>query len=489
MSEHHFLSMDYGAESGRGILVTLADGKATMEEIHRFPNRRVNIAGTTYWDFPFLHAEMLEAMKLCARRGVKLTSMAVDTWGVDFGLLDERGKLLGLPVSYRDGRTAGVHDYADRIVPREEVFQALGGETWAIGSVYQLLAMQRDGDPLLKAARSFLNMPNLLTYLLTGRKCNERSIISGSSLMGKDRQWPTELFRRFNLPDIFGEIVEPGTVVGPLLPEVAEQTGLGSLPVVASCGHDTAAVVAAIPAEGRHWAFLSCGTWSIFGTLVDAPVTTPACFSAGFCNEYTLGGWYLCNHILGLWLVQELKRKWDTRADPWDYVRITDEAGTDDAASYPGVLDVTDASLMAPADMEEALLAVLAKHRQPKCETRGRLVRCVLQSLALEYARQMQTLNNLSGEKKQAMYMVGGGIRNKLLCQLTADACGMPVHAGAEECTALGNALTQAVAMGVLKTPADVRQVMRNSTEMTTYQPRDPEAWAKKRLDYQNLRK
>ncbi|MBN1556024.1 MAG: rhamnulokinase [Phycisphaerae bacterium] len=488
MSEaHRFLAMDYGAESGRGILVTLADGKATMEEIHRFPNRRVNIAGTMYWDTPFLFAEMLEAMKLCAAKGVRLTSMAVDTWGVDFGLLDERGKLLGLPVSYRDGRTETVHEYADPIVPREDVFLATGGETWAIGSLYQLLSMQRDGDPTLTAAKCFLNMPNLLTYLLTGKKCNERSILSGSSIMGVDRQWPRELFEKFNLPpNIFGEIVEPGTVVGPLQPDVAEQTGLGELPVVAGCGHDTAAVVASIPAEGDNWAFISCGTWSILGTLVGEPVATPACLQAGFCNEYTLGGWYMCNHILGLWLVQECKRKWDTQDDPWDYGRITDEAAK---ATYDGVLDVTDATLMAPADMEEALLAVLAKHRQPKPESRGQLIRCVLESLALEYARQIDTLNELSGERKQAFYMVGGGIRNKLLCQLTADACGIPLHAGAEECTALGNALTQALAMGVLQSPADIRQVMRNSTEMTTYQPTDQEAWVKKREVYKNLRK
>ncbi|MBN1943496.1 MAG: rhamnulokinase [Phycisphaerae bacterium] len=484
--EHHFLAMDFGAESGRGILVTLADGKAAKEEIHRFPNRRVTLAGTMYWDFPFLVAEMFEAMKICARKGVKLTSMAVDTWAVDFGLLDARGKLLGLPVSYRDGRTQNIHEYADAIVPRQEAFQALGEETWAIGTLYQLLSMQRDGDPLLTTAKSLLNMPNLFIYLLTGKQCNERSIISGSSLMGVDRQWPTDLFRRFNVPDIFGEIVEPGTLVGPLQPEVAEETGLHDLPVVASCGHDTAAVVAAIPAEGEHWAFLSCGTWSILGSLVKEPVVTPECFASGFCNEYTLGGWYLCNHILGLWLVQECKRKWDTQADPWDYVRITEEATK---ATCNAVLDVTDETLMAPADMEEALRAVLAKHNQPQCESHGQLIRCVLESLALEYARQLQTLNELAGETIQTLYMVGGGIRNRLLCQLTADACGMPVHTGAEECTALGNALTQAVAMGVLKSPADVRKVMRNSTEMTTYQPRDPAAWTKRREAYRKLRK
>lgn len=484
--EHHFLAMDYGAESGRGILVTLADDQATMEEIHRFPNRRVKIAGTVYWDFPFLFAEMIEAMKICARRGVKLTSMGVDTWGVDFGLLDARGKLLGLPVSYRDERTRNIHEYADPVVPRREVFRAIGGETWAIGSLYQLLSMQRDRDPLLAAARDLLHMPNLFLYLLTGKKCNERSILSGSSLMGVDRQWPTELFRRFGLPDIFGEIVEPGTVVGPLLPELAQQTGLDALPVVATCSHDTAAVVASLPAEGpaEEWAFLSCGTWSILGTLVEDPILTDECFAAGFCNEYTLGGWYLCNHILGLWLVQELKRKWDSSHDPWDYARITAEA---ERAAGEALLPVADPSLLAPPDMEEAQRALLSKHRQPAPQSRGQLVRCVLESLALEYDRQLRKINELTGRKIRALYMVGGGVRNQLLCRLTADACGLPVYAGAEECTALGNALTQALAMGILQSPADIRRVMRNSARITVFEPRDPSAWEKKRDAYRAL--
>ncbi len=260
---------------------------------------------------------------------------------------------------------------------------------------------------------------------------------------------------------------------------------MGELPVVASCGHDTAAVVAAIPAEGKDWAFLSCGTWSILGSLVDKPVATPQCFASGFCNEYTLGGWYVCNHILGLWLVQELKGKWDTQADAWDYVRLTAEAND---ADYDGVLDVTDTLLLAPDDMESALLAVLKKHRQPKPETRGQLVRAVLTSLALEYARQLRTVNELTGKQQRAMYMVGGGIHNQLLCQLTADACGLPVHAGADQCTALGNALVQALAMGVLKNPAEIRQVMRNSTETTTYEPQNPAEWKEKRAKYATLR-
>lgn len=489
MSEHHFLAMDYGAESGRGIIATLEGGKVRMEEIHRFPNRRVTMAGTTYWDFPFLFAEMLTAMNICAQRGVKPASMSVDTWGVDFGLLDERGKLLGLPVSYRDSRTEKIHEYSDPILSRDEIFAQTGYEPWAIASLFQLLAMQRDGSPLLPAAKTFLNMPDLFNFHLTGKAANELSILNTSNLMDVNCQWATEIIERFKLPAMFGNLIAPANVLGELSGAVADATGLGALPVVATCGHDTSAALAAVPAEGEDWAFLSCGTWSILGSLIDKPVATPRCLELGFTNEYTIEGWYVARNILGLWLVQELRRQWDANSDPWDYVRMTNEAGTDEAAKFTGLVDVADDSLMAPADMETALLGVLAKHDQPTPGSRGQLVRCVLESLALEYAERLDSVSELTGRKRGNVFMVGGGIHNKLLCQFTADACGVPVHAGADQCTALGNALAQALAMGVLKTPDDVRKVMRNSTEMTTYKPRDTETWEKKREAYRNLRK
>ena len=485
-NEHRFLAVDFGAESGRGIIVTLADGRVDMEEIHRFPNRRVELAGVVYWDFPFLYAEMLEAMRICAARGVALDGISVDTWGVDFGLLDKRGELLGLPVSYRDGRTEGIHEYSGKVMSKDEIFQATASETWAISSLFQLLAMQRDKSPLLEAADTFLNMPNLFLYLLTGKKVNERTIVSSASLMGTDGQWSQEIIQKFNLPPIFGDLVEPGTVLGALRPSVREQVGLGDAPVIASCGHDTGAVVAAVPGEGENWAFLSCGTWSILGTLVDTPITSPRALELGFCNEYTFGGWYACNHILGLWLVQELRRKWDTSSDPWDYNRMTGEAAS---ARYEGLLNVADESLLAPVDMESALGEVLAKGSQPPPKTRGELVRGVLASLALEYASQLAAVSELAGRTISPLYMVGGGIANKLLCQLTANACGVPAHTGPDQCTALGNALVQAAALGILSGADEIRQVMRNSTDITIYNPQDQDLWREKRKKYDELTK
>jgi len=482
---NHFLALDLGAESGRGELVCLANGKVSMEEVHRFPNQPVRRGGTLYWDFPDLLAGVKAALQAGVARGVKIAGISVDTWGVDFGLLDGDGGLLGNPVHYRDGRTDGIHAYSDPIMPREEIFALTAYEPWAISSLFQILAMQRDGSPLLKAARTFLNMPDLFHFFLTGVRANERSILNTSNLMGIDGQWAKAIIERFKLPAMFGRLVEPGTVLGPLTDTIRREVGgLDGVPVIATCGHDTSAAVAALPGQGRDWAFLSCGTWSILGCLIDRPLATPRCLELGFTNEYTLGGWYLARNILGLWLVQQLRRKWEETPEPWDYVRMTAEA----AKAKGGLLvDAADASFLAPADMEQALLAWLRKSGQPPPAGRGELVRCVLESLALEYARRLDALGELVGRRPTALYMVGGGTANTLLCQLTANACRVPLYAGADQCTAFGNALVQAVALGILKDRDEIHQVMRNSFALACYEPTDGDLWADKAGRYAML--
>ena len=483
----NFLALDLGAESGRCELVTLKDDRVGLQEIHRFPNNPVRLGKTLHWDFPYLFAQVTEALRIAARRGTEPASIGVDTWGVDFGLLGADGALLGNPVHYRDERTNGIHDYSDPIMSRQEVFAATGYEPWQISSLFQLLSMQRDGSPLLGVADRMLNMPDLFNYFLTGEAANELSIVNTSNLLATDRTWCTEIIERFKLPDIFGRLIEPATVLGNLQASVSETTGLAPLPVVAVCGHDTSAALAAVPAEGDNWAFLSCGTWSIFGCLVDQPVATPEAVVAGFTNEYTIGGWYLARNILGLWLVQELRRKWDTPEDAWDYDRLTAEAAAADPGDWSGLIDATDDSLLAPADMEEALLKLLREGGRGEPPGRGALVRCVLESLALEYDRRMTAIADLVGRRPDALYMVGGGTANKLLCQFTADACNMPIHAGVDQCTALGNALGQALATGALESGDEIRQVMRSSFELATYEPRDRARWDDLRKRYADL--
>ena len=483
--QHQFIGLDLGAESGRCIVVTLRDSKVEMQEIHRWPNRPVRLAGTLYWDVPFLFGEIIEGLRRCAEAGIDPEGISVDTWGVDFGLLGKDGKLLGNPVHYRDSRTEGIHEYSEAIMSRDEIFRLTAYEPWAISSLFQLASMQRDGSELLDVAQTFLNMPDLFGYLLTGRKVSEMSIANTSNLMATDCTWAEEIIERFSLRrEMFCDLVEPATVLGPLQPAVAKEVGMGEVPVIATCGHDTSAALAAVPAEGDDWAFISCGTWSVLGSLVDKPVATPRCLELGFCNEYTIGGWYLARNISGLWLVQQLRKKWDRSEDPWDYTRMTQEAA---AAESGALVDAADDSLLAPADMEEALLTLIRASGQAEPVSRGQLIRCVLESLALEYSRRIDALGELLGKRPAAIYMVGGGIHNKLLCQLTADACDLSVHAGADQCTAMGNALGQALALGILKDPQEIRQVMRESFEVTTYQPSNEDEWGQKRKRYADL--
>ena len=480
-----FLAMDYGAESGRCELATLRDSKLELEEIHRFRNRPVRMAGTLYWDFPYLFAECLESLRICAEKGIRPAGIGVDTWGVDFGLLDSDGKLLGNPVHYRDGRTEGIHDYTGAIMSTEQIFEATSCEPWPISSLFQLAAMQREGSPLLEAAETFLNMPDLFNYFLSGVKRNEVSITGTGNLLSVDGTWCREVIDRFKLPaKMFGELTQPGTVLGPLLQAIQDETGIGGVPVVAVASHDTAAAVAAVPAQGDNWAFVSCGTWSILGAPLDRPIATLQALEMGFTNEPTVAGWFICRNTLGLWLVQRLRAKWDTPGDPWDYERLT--AAAAEAGSGP-LVPVDAPSLLAPADMEEALLELIRASGQPVPDSRGEMVRGVLESLALEHSRRLAAVSELTGRSHEAVYMVGGGVANKLLCRLTAEACGVPVHAGLEECTAAGNALVQAMAVGLLAGPEDIREVSRASFDLTTYEPHDEAEWSRKRRQYAEL--
>ncbi len=482
---HTFLALDLGAESGRGELVTLREGKVEMAEVHRWPNRPVKLAGTLHWDLPYLFREIVETLRRIGERNLAIDGISVDTWGVDFGLLGRDGRLLGNPVNYRDPRTEGIHDYSEPTMSREEIYRLTAYEPWPIASLFQLLSMQRDQSPLLDVADCFLNMPDLLQYLLTGVKRSEKSIANTSNLMGTNGQWCSEIIDRFGLPeDMFAELIEPATILGPLQDDVRNQTGLGEVPIIATCGHDTSGAVAAVPGEGEGWAFLSCGTWSILGSLIDQPVATPRALELGFTNEYTIGGWYIARNISGLWLVQELRRKWDTAEDPWDYVRMTKEASHAECAT---LINAADDTLLAPPDMQEALLGLAKQSGGSMPESKAQLVRCVLESLALEYDLRVSLLEGLLAHRPSAIYMVGGGIHNKLLCQLTANACQLPVYAGADQCTAMGNALGQALGLGVLKSRDEIRQVMRDSFEVTLYEPQDQGEWDDKRARYRDL--
>lgn len=478
------LSIDLGAESGRSELVTFTPQGLHMRELHRFANRPVRLGSTLAWDFPHLMAEIYHSLRLCSEQSIPIQGVGVDTWGVDFGLLDASGNLIANPVHYRDTRTQDIHTLSDAIMSKGELFAATACEPWSIASLFQLIAMQTLQPELFSVARTFLHMPDLINYFLTGKVCAERSIASTACLMDTDGCWSAEILHRFELPAIFPTLYDAGTVLGGLRPEIAHTTALGDVPVIAVCGHDTAAAVASIPLEDQTCAFLSCGTWSILGKTRARPLTDPKCLQQGFSNEATLGGWYLCRHIIGLWIVQELLRQWNRSDDAWDYPRAVRAA---DVSSTECLIPVAEPTLMAPPDMEAALRTVLRITGQDSLLSRGHLLRCVFQSLALEYALRLDQIDELTGERTVTLALVGGGARNTLLCQYTANASQRLVLAGLDQCTAVGNALVQALALGWIPDMHSARALVSSSSALVTYHPQELSLWSQLRRTYTEL--
>ena len=475
-----YLSVDLGAESGRVVAATLSGDRLALEEVYRFANGAVQVGASLYWDVLHLWDEIRKGLrKAQSDYGSALRSLAVDTWGIDYALLNRAGDLVGNPHCYRDRRTAGMMERAFERVPRWEIYQHSGGiQFLSINTLYQLLAMVEHQDPALDAAETFLMIPDLFHYWLTGRKaCEFTDATSTQFYRAATGGWSTGLLARLGIPThLFPEVVMPGTNLGPLLPGVAEETGLGALPVIAPAAHDTASAIVAVPAESEHFAWLSSGTWSLLGGISAEPIVTPEALEANFSSYGGPGGRYLpWKNIMGLWLVQECRRAWARAGDELSYDELTGLAAA--ARPFVAIVDPDDPSLLAPKDMPEAIAAFCRQHGQPVPDTRGEMVRSVLESLALSYRWTLEKLAQLQSRRFDVLHVVGGGSRNRLLCQFTADACGVPVVAGPVEATAIGNAALQAVAMGDLGSLEEARQIIRRSFDVVLYEPKDRAAW------------
>jgi rhamnulokinase len=473
-----FAAVDLGAESGRVLVGRLRDGQLTLREVHRFPNRPVRVRGSLRWDIHRLYAEILTGIHAAAAAHPGLCSVAVDAWGVDFGLLDARGKLLGLPYHYRDRRTEGVPARLHARVPAAELWASTGVQPLAFNTLYQLHAMVLHRSSTLARAARLLLVPDLVTCWLSGIPVTEQTIASTTQCWDLERRaWLTPQLARAGIPGhIFPPAVEPGTRLGPLVGSLARRTGLARVQVVAPAGHDTASAVAAVPARGRSFAYVSSGTWSLVGALVDRPVKTDAARRLGLTNEGGADG-TVCLHrtMAGMWLVQECRRAWARAGEGLDYHALAALA----AAGRPlrSAFDPDDPTLLAPADMPAAIRACCARGGQAAPETRADLLRAILESLAWRYRRTVRDLEGLLGRRIEAVHVVGGGSRNALLCQLTADACGRPVVAGPVEATALGNLLAQAVAAGACASWEEARALVRASFAPVVYEPRDTTPW------------
>lgn len=473
-----FIAGDFGAESGRVILGRLTEGKLILEEVHRFPNPQVRIHGHIYWDVLHLFRELKRGLALAAQSGCREPAgVGLDTWGVDFGLINDDGTLAGFPVSYRDPRTDGMMETAFERVRRDEMYRLTGIQLMQINTVFQLLSLVRREASVLQSAHRLLFMPDLFNYLLTGVACSEETIASTSQLLdARSRTWSDELFERLGLPiEIMPEIRPSGSILGELLPEIREETGI-TAPVIAPAGHDTACAVAAVPSSGRDWAFLSSGTWSLLGVELEAPIINEASLGANFTNEGGFAGRirFLRNNM-GLWLLERCRASWRDGGETVGYDRLV-ELG-EAARGFRSVFDPDHPSLMNPSDMPRAIAECCRANGQPVPREKGQFVRAIFESLALKYRFLLEHLGRLRERPVTRLHIVGGGSRNRLLNQLTADATGMEVIAGPAEATATGNILIQACATGLLSSLDEIREVVRNTIVPEHFQPHDREAW------------
>ncbi|HEX2316752.1 MAG TPA: rhamnulokinase family protein [Thermomonospora sp.] len=465
-----FAAVDLGASSGRVMTGRVGEGTLELTEVRRFPNRPVRAGGTLHWNILGLYGEILEGLRAA---GPDLASVGIDSWAVDYGLLDHTGALLSNPVHYRDTRTDGVMDRVRAELGDTLLYEISGLQFLPFNTIYQLVAARAELD----RAQTLLMIPDLLAYWLTGRIGAERTNASTTGLLDvRTLTWSAPLLDRLGLPErLFPEPCEPGDVIGPLRPDVAADTGLSrDLPVTAVASHDTASAVVAVPADGERFAYISCGTWSLVGVELPDPVIGEAGRAANFTNEAGVDGTvrYLRN-VMGLWLLQESLRAWGSP----DLPALLEAAA--EVPAFRAVVDPDAPEFLPPGDMPARIAAHCRATGQRPPETPAETVRCVLDSLALGHRAALRRALRLSGREADVIHLVGGGSRNALLCQLTADACGLPVVAGPVEATALGNVLVQARAFGLVKDLAEIRGLVAATQPLRRYEPRgDERAWA-----------
>jgi rhamnulokinase len=477
----HYLAIDLGASSGRGVIGTLHNGKLSLREVHRFENGPVQLETGMHWDFARLSREITTAIRAAATslNDEKLSGIAIDTWGVDYGLLDADGTLLAPPFHYRDPRTCGLVEEVTASVSREEIYRRTGIQFMQLNTLYQLVAERRSGSKLLERASRLLFIPDLLGHHLTGAVTSETSIASTSQLFDANlNRWSWELIDALGLPrSVFPEVVKPATTIGTLLPAVAASTGAGQVPVIAPAGHDTGSAVAAVPATGpRTWAYISSGTWSLLGRELTVPLCSKEALAANFTNEAGVEGTIRFHkNIAGLWLLQECRRVWLEQGHRASFEELVISSGNADPLR--SLVDPDAPQFAEFGDMPARIRAFCSATHEEVPETIPQVVRCILESLALKYRSTLETLIRLTGSIDR-IHIVGGGVQNTTLCQYTADAMGLPVIAGPVEATAAGNIMTQALAQGRVRDLAHIRDVIASSTELKRYEPTDASAWS-----------
>ena len=487
------LAVDLGASSGRVIAASVDGQRITLDEIHRFSNDPVRVQDEMHWNVHGLWQDIQDGLTKAASQHSTIESVGVDTWGVDYALLDSQNQLVGPVRCYRDSRTKGIIERSFEIVPREEIFAATGLQFMEINSLMQLIAAVESKDPSLGIAQSFLMMGDFFHWLLTGEKSIESTMASTSQCLDPRTQtWATEMLTKFGIPThLFGPVTQPGTTLGPVQSSVASLTGLDGVPVVVPATHDTASAVLSVPAdefapEKPNWCYISSGTWSLMGCELASPRITDLCSELNFTNEGGAGGsTRLLKNIGGLWIFQQIRKSMQRRGgDPsWD--QMVSEAR--EAKPFSLLLNPDEPDFVAPEDMVDAITSYASRTGQSTPENNGELYRSALEGLALRYRACLGMLESLVETKIDTVHIVGGGSMNQLLCQMTADACNCSVVAGPVEATAIGNVAMQLLGTGKLSSVNEVRQLIRNSFDTVVYEPKNPDAWHEPAERFSNL--
>jgi sugar (pentulose or hexulose) kinase len=479
MPSHTFIAVDLGAGSGRVIAATTDLQKIELEEIHRFDNPGTELPGGSFWNIVGLYRDILEGLRRAVEiHGERIVSIGIDTWGCDHGLIGQNGTLLGMPHQYRDPRFEGMAELMHGLMPESEIYRHTGIKTNFYNSSLHLLAEAHKKNPALDAAETLLFIPDLLAYWLTGRRAVERSIASTSQLVDPTTgNWAWPVIDALGLPrKMFGEIVAPGTVLGPIRDAVANFIGKAGIPVIASASHDTASAVAGIPMSDGQKLWLSSGTWSIMGVEINTPVTTAESFERGFCNELGVNqSVRFLKNIAGLWLIQECKRQWDLDGESIDYATITRMAEA--AEPFSAFINPDDEVFASPGNMPEKIRNWCEKSGQKIPADKGTILRVATDSIALKYREVFDHIKAFTGTTFDQLHAGGGGIQNEPLSQSTADALGIMVVAGPIEATSCGNVITQMIGTGHLENFQAGRELIRRSFDFKTYEPRQSADW------------
>ena len=478
------LAFDFGASSGRAIIGCFDGDKITLEEVHRFSNDPVSVGGTVYWDVLRLFYEIKQGI-IKAKIAGGFDSIGIDTWGVDFGLIDSEGKLMENPVHYRDARTAGLVDEAFKTMPKEKLYGITGIQFMELNTLFQLISLKKYRPWMLERADKMLFMPDLFGYMLTGKMCAEYSIASTSQLIDLDkRTWSKEILDAFGIKEsVFAPLVQPGTVLGELSKEVCEECGVDPVPVISVCGHDTQSAITSVPCEDGDFAFLSSGTWSLFGTELDKPIVNETSMNINITNEGGFdGSTGFLKNIIGLWLIQESRRQWKREGKEYSYADLEKLALA--VEPFKCFIDPDAPEFVPHGNIPERVREFCRKTGQYVPETVGEIMRCIYESLAMKYRLTFEKLRECTERDYPVIHVIGGGTKDGLLCQMTANSCDRTVKAGPIEATVMGNVAVQLMSDGSVKNIGQARKIVADSSELKTFEPKDTDKWAKAYEDF-----